>query len=162
MRDPFGKALDELDNQEIHIRRLARRIDKGSRPFERIELLLSERMHTALAFAHQESEWLPGDDRPDRGHLMVARAKAQALAIRRLADELQSFGASINPQAIETELQHAREGMAHRLEIWINSAPDEVDRVVVARDYYELIFNPQQDALLKIDFAMDEIEHRGR
>jgi hypothetical protein len=52
--------------------------------------------------------------------------------------------------------------MAHRLEIWINSAPDEVDRVVVAGDYYELIFNPQQDALLKIDFAMDEIERKGR
>ncbi len=162
MPDPFEEALDELDNQEIHIRRLARRIDMGSRPFGRIELSLSERMHAALAFAHQESEWRPDDDRPDRAHLMVARAKAQALAIRRLADELQSFGAPIDPQAIEAELERAREGMAHRLEIWINSSPVEVDRVVVAKDYYELIFNPQQDALLKIDFAMDEIERRAK
>ncbi len=93
---------------------------------------------------------------------MVARAKAQALAIRKLADELQSFGGHIDPEAIETELEHAREGMAHRLEIWINSSPDEVDRVVIAEDYYKLIFNPQQDALLKIDFAMDEIERRAK
>jgi hypothetical protein len=141
MRDPFDRALDELDNQEIHIRRLARRIDKSSRPFERIELSLSEAMHAGLAFVHQESEWLPDDDRPDRGHLMVARAKAQALAIRRLADELKSFGAPINPEAIEAELERAREGMTHRLEIWINSAPAGVDRVIIARDYYELIFN---------------------
>jgi hypothetical protein len=93
---------------------------------------------------------------------MVARAKVQALAIRKLADELQSFGAPIDPEAIETELERAREGMAHRLEIWINSSPDEVDRSVVANEYHDVIFNPQQNALLKMDFAMDEVERRAK
>jgi len=158
--DPFEKVLDELDHHEMHIRRLARRIGKGSVPYDRIELLVIRRMQSALDFLHEESELREGD-KPNPATVVVARAKTQAIAICDLARELQSFGVKMGLDEIERQLERDREAMSYRLEIWISDAPNEVEPITVAKDYYELIFNPQQELLLRIDFAMDEVERRA-
>jgi hypothetical protein len=159
--DPFDRVLDELDHHEMHIRRLARRIDKGSVPYDRIELSLSRKMQSALDFLHEESELREGD-KPNPAMVAVARAKTQAMAICDLARELQSFGVTMDLEEIERQLERDREAMNHRLEIWIGDAPDEVEPITVAKDYYDLIFNPQQELLLRLDYAMDEVERRAK
>jgi hypothetical protein len=145
--------LDELDHQEIHIRRLARRVDMGS-PFERVELSIARKLQGALDLVQEDA----GPSRPHPGKVTVARAQAQAIAIRDLAAELQSFGVKVDPREVQRQLERDREAMRHRLEIEVNEAPDAVDALTIAVDYYELIFNPQQEILLRLDFAMDEIE----
>src|ERR1700681_3357145 len=104
--------LDELDAQETHVRRIARRIDRGSQPFTQVELRLSHHLHIALEFIHKDAEE-SSEDRPDAAHVVVARAKSQAIAIVRLAKEVQNLGGTIDPDAIEIDLDRARAAMPH-------------------------------------------------
>jgi len=42
----------------------------------------------------------------------------------------------------------------------LNEGPFVIPPAVMERDYYELLFNPQQEALLKIDNALDGLDRR--
>jgi hypothetical protein len=43
------------------------------------------------------------------------------------------------------------------LEGLLNEAPIEPTPAEIERDFFELVYNPQQEALLKIDLALDAL-----
>jgi hypothetical protein len=156
------KIHDELDHQEIHARRLARRVDALKPPGSNVELTVSRLLHARLKEVH--SAW--GDDAPpgwpDPNTLMVARVGGQREAIELLASQVENLGGGPLEDEISRHLKQGRERMPFALEGKFHETPLLVPPDVLTRDFYELVFHPQQEALLKIDAALDELERRSR
>jgi hypothetical protein len=159
--DTVNKVLDELDNQEIHLRRLARRIDRLTEAKARSELMVSAMLHESFAAVHIAwDENPPGPPGwPEPTTVTISRGRAQADAIIAVAREVEILGGSLSADRIEKELEDGRLRMPFVMEAGINEGPYVVDPQVIARDYFELVFNPQQEALLKIDEALDGLGH---
>lgn len=154
------RVLDELDNQEVHLRRLARRIDALKPAGSDLELQVSRRLHVGLEEIH--AAW--GDDAPpgwpDLTTKMVSRVGPHRWAIEFLAERVDDMGGGALKDEIHGDLNQGRARMPIKLESQFHETPLVVPPEAIERDFYELIFNPQQEALLKIDSAVDELERR--
>lgn len=154
------KLEDELDNHETHIRRLARRIDAIKPVGGDTELRASRHLHAALEETH--AAW--GNDPPPRWPgptaLALARVGAQSEAIEHLAQQLDDIDASQGGLRDEThrDLEHGRQRMPFALDGQFYEEPMVVPPATLERDFFELLFNAQQEALLKIDNALDQLE----
>jgi hypothetical protein len=159
--DVADAVLVELDKQEIFIRQLARRIDRGDKEHPLIELQVSRDLLRAFEYIHADAyatrEHAP---LPDPVLVVLARAKAQALASATVAKRIKALDGVVDVGAIERRLQRARDGMPHRLEELVTDEP-EITRSWIARDFHELIYNPQQEILLELDEALTDVEVPG-
>jgi hypothetical protein len=152
------RILDELDNQEVHLRRLARRVDALRPAGSDLELQISRRLHAALEELH--ATW--GDDAPpgwpDPATRMITRVGPQRWAIEFLAEQVADMAGGDLKEEIHRNLDQGRARMPFRLEGQLQQTPLVVPPDALERDFYELIFNPHQEALLKIDLAVDSLE----
>ncbi|MDP9257307.1 MAG: hypothetical protein M3Q31_12215 [Actinomycetota bacterium] len=154
----MDKVLDELDNQEVHLRRLARRID-GLQPAEGgVELQVGRILQLRLEQLHATRADDPPPGWPDAASTMVARVGAQREAIELVARRVEELGGAISTADISRSLAQGRERMPFALEGRFHEGPLVVTPSALERDFYELLFNPQQEALLRIDNAIDGLE----
>ena len=157
--DVVDQVLVELDKQETFIRQLARRIDRGDTEHPLIELEVSERMHAAFEYIHRDEDATrENPPLPDPVFVVLARAKGQAIAIERLAERIVALGGSVEVESIKRRLERAREGMGHRLEELLTDNP-KITRTWIAKDFHEVVYNPQQDILFKLDDVLRDVEH---
>jgi len=159
--DVADVPLVELDQQEIFIRQLARRIDRGDTDSPLLELKVSTGLHRALEYIHNDDDATrENPPLPDPVHVVVARAKGQALAIEEIAERVKALEGSVDVDAIKRRLERAREGMGTMLEERVTDEP-KITRTWVAKDYHEVVYNPQQEILLELDDALSEVEARA-
>lgn len=156
------KVHDELDNQEVHLRRLARRIDALQGQRSAIELQVSRAMHQALEQMYATWEDDPPPGWPDATTNMLSRTGAQRHAIELLAEQVESMGADIDSDEIRRDLDHGSQRIPVAMESHFHGVPLVARPQDLERDFYELIFDPRQEALLKIDAAVDELSGKQR
>jgi hypothetical protein len=156
----MDKVLEELDNQEAHLRRLARRVDRLSTDCSRVELRISAMLHSAFGSVH--TTWDGAEAAPpgwpEPAVVTISRGRSQADAIVVIAQEAERLGSSVSARAIEKDLDDGRRRMPFVMDAELNEGPFVIPPAVMERDYYELLFNPQQEALLKIDNALDGLD----
>jgi hypothetical protein len=89
---------------------------------------------------------------------MVARVGEQRETIELVARRVEELGGAISTADISRSLAQGRERMPSALEGRFHEGPLVVTPSALERDFYELLFNPQQEALLQIDNAIDRLE----
>lgn len=141
------------------MRRLARRLDllTGS---SGLELKISGRLHAALEDLHNEWDGDAPPGWPDQRAAMFARMRAQGQVIGDLVEAVNAAGGELDLAAISRALQQGEERMPFKLNAHLHTPeqpvlvmPDELER-----DFYEFLFSPRQEALLKVDEAIDRME----
>jgi hypothetical protein len=159
--DVADPVLVELDKQETFIRQIARRIDRGDDDHPLIELEVSRRLHEAFAYIHHDATATrENPPLPDPVFVVLARAKGQALAIEKLAERIEALEGEVDADAIRQRLDRARAAMPHRLEELVSDEP-RLTRAWIARDFHELVYNPQQELLFQLDDALRRVERGG-
>jgi hypothetical protein len=156
--DVADGVLVELDKHEAFIRQMARRIDRGDGEVPLIELAVSRGLQNAFEYIHNDHDATQENPPlPDPVYVVLARAKGQALAIERLAARIKHLGGMVDVESISQRLQQARDGMGHRLEGLVTDDP-AITRTWVAKDFHEVVFNPQQEILLELDDTLSVVE----
>jgi hypothetical protein len=156
-------TADELDNQEVHMRRLARRLDLLTGSGD-LELRISRRFHAALEDLQGAWDGEAPLGWPDQRAAMFARMRVQGQVIDDLVEAVNAAGGEIDAGAISSSLQQGQERMPFKLNarLYAPNQPVVVMPDELERDFYEFLFSPRQEALLEIDEAIDRMEPRSR
>jgi hypothetical protein len=156
------RLLDELDQQEMHLRRLARRIDQHGGQLGQTELRVGRRLQDELESECDPATWGEGGPPPgwpDATLMFITRSRVQRRLIVELAAEVEALGADPFQKEIREELQHALDRMPHAMDAHFHDAgPMVVPPGALSWDFLELALNSQQEALLKVDLALDRLE----
>lgn len=154
--------LDELDQQEMHLRRLGRRIDQHRGQLGHTELRVGRRLQDELESQCDPVTWGEGGPPPgwpDATLMFITRSRVQRRLIVELAAEVEMLGADPFSADVRKELQHALDRMPNAMDAHFQDAgPTVVPPSALSRDFLELALNSQQEALLKIDLALDRLE----
>lgn len=158
MSMPSEKVLDELDQQEMHIRRLARRIDGLRVADESQELAVATRLHKALHGALQSIEDSPNELRQIAAVWLRSESQRECVAV--LARAVAELGADIDLSGVETNLRRGYERMPSTLRRHLSDNPADLFLAPAGdheAEHYDLAFDVVQDELLRVDLALDKL-----
>lgn len=151
--------FDELDQQEMHLRRLSRRIDQLSGQLGKTEVFVGQRLQGAL-----ERGVARPDGRVIRRQGGRSRWGSACLVSRRSNSWSNSSPATWRGwdpgplvEEISHDLAHAHERMPITLDAQFYAGPMAVPEEAIMRDFLEVLLNAQQEALLTVDLALDRL-----
>jgi hypothetical protein len=155
------KLLDELDQQEMHLRRLGRRIDQLQGQLGKTEVVVGRRLQDELEHASDPAVWGepgPPPGWPDVTSIFLTRSRVQRRLILELAGDAEALGANRLRDAITEDLEQALARLPFAMDAHFhNPEPVVVLPDALSRDFLELVLNAQQEALLKIDLALERL-----
>lgn len=155
------QLLDELDQQEMHLRRLARRIDQRRGRGVQLELRVLHRLQSELERVSSVANWGNADPPPgfpDVTLIWMTRSLVQRDLILELAGEVEAVGANPFRDKLQHDLQQGHDRMPFALESRFQEGPVLVPPGALSRDFLELTLNAQQEALLQVDLALDRLK----
>jgi hypothetical protein len=144
----------------MHLRRVSRRIDDLRGTPGRTEIEIGRELQSALENACDPGVWDddPPPGRPDPLLTALARFVVQQRLILQLAGVAELLGGNPIQEGIRKALEDASARMPIAMESHFHGGgPVAVSPDAVTRDVQELLLNTQQEALLRVDLALDRL-----